>query len=581
MSSKKTSFPISSRMQKELQGVGSGLALDKLNEAPELSTQYQDRFIYNTFHGESKNPNSIGMVEMIIAGAAGTIVEDMYITKEIEIVDPNTPTKNTASCLQMKDICTLDPSKAYIVGKLISSEVLHGSTKTIEGPWIVGRSLHSQASEVHKNCKKALGYGRNMLDAEGFVKSGNLQPDYFDYVNTCMHKLKYPQHHVEDEKGELTGTGKPDGWMFFGYIFFVLFSPRVEKGLDNSKVSSCFSRGDENLKGEKGAHGRAAAKRKQKLAKDSARTSANAEASSLGGGRGMDMKLQLGSAMLCAQIGHNKNEKMRMRAETVGGILVCAQKEKQDSIEMLKMFDQHSEEWDDAMIDLKKAQLQIRNLMDQLSHIAALNDDGNPDRKRSADEEVTEEFVESLRPTKCPAAIPPLHQPSQPSQASHVIQGQFSQMVDLQALEDLKEAAVEDLEEAAADIRSSSASFNSKFTDQESVHNSEPEPLSLSTVPFPTPGRTATQIATPALSAIATTTAGPSTADETNTSFPYCGAGKYCMMPNKRLDAGCYDWNKQPKHRCMKCLRLLHSGICGTGEGLQITCLLCNAKHHK
>ena len=234
----------------------------------------------------------------------------MYCAKEIEVVDPTTSTKSSASYLQMKDICTLDPSKAYIVGKLITKEVLHGSTKKTGGPWAVGRSLHSQGSEVHKNCKKALGYGRQFLDADGFVKSGNLQPDYFHYVNTAMHKLKFPEQHNMDDHGELIGPGKPDGWMFSGCIYFVLYSPWVERELDNSKVAACFSRGgDENLEGKNGTHGREALNKKLKLTKDAARTSKIAEATSLGGGRGMDMKLQLGSAMLCAQLGQIKNKK--------------------------------------------------------------------------------------------------------------------------------------------------------------------------------------------------------------------------------------------------------------------------------
>jgi hypothetical protein len=37
----------------------------------------------------------------------------------------------------------------------------------------------------------------------------------------------------------------------------------------------------------------------------------------------------------------------------------------------------------------------------------------------------------------------------------------------------------------------------------------------------------------------AMTTSGPSIADESNTSFIYCGAGKHCPMVHKRLDAGC------------------------------------------
>jgi hypothetical protein len=110
-------------------------------------------------------------------------------------------------------------------------EMLHDSMKTIGVPWIVGNSLHAQGSKVYKNknCKKALGYGRKLLDADGFIKAGNLQANYFHYVNTCMqHELKHPQHHGQDENGVLTGLGKPDKCMFVGYIclFFILQESR-------------------------------------------------------------------------------------------------------------------------------------------------------------------------------------------------------------------------------------------------------------------------------------------------------------------------------------------------------------------
>ena len=45
-----------------------------------------------------------------------------------------------------------------------------------------------------------------------------------------------------------TGSGKHGGWMFHGYIFFVLYdSPRVEKEVSIEIVSGCFSGGDETL----------------------------------------------------------------------------------------------------------------------------------------------------------------------------------------------------------------------------------------------------------------------------------------------------------------------------------------------
>jgi hypothetical protein len=70
---------------------------------------------------------------MIFSGTG--IVKYMYFCKEMEVVDPtSTSTKSTASYLQMKDICTLDPGTAYIVGRLITKEVLYGHAKKIEGP---------------------------------------------------------------------------------------------------------------------------------------------------------------------------------------------------------------------------------------------------------------------------------------------------------------------------------------------------------------------------------------------------------------------------------------------------------------
>jgi hypothetical protein len=252
MTSKNATFLISSKMQKEIQCVGTGIAMDKMLAEGEISVKLQEDFMFNTFHGKRNYPNSIGLVETILSGAG--IVEDMYFSKEVDITDPNTSTESTASYLQMNDICTLDPGTAYIVGKLITKDVLHGSTKKVGGPWSMGRALLTQSKEVHKNCKKALGYGTKFLDADGFVKSGNHQPDYFRFVNNEMHKLKHPEMHEENELGQMIGHGKPDGWMFNGYIYFVLYSPRVEKDLDNSNVSACFSTGDENLTGEKGSH---------------------------------------------------------------------------------------------------------------------------------------------------------------------------------------------------------------------------------------------------------------------------------------------------------------------------------------
>jgi hypothetical protein len=55
------------------------------------------------------------------------------------------------------------------------------------------------------------------------LKWGNLQPDYFCYVTTCMHELKYPEHNkMVDEHGEWIA-----GWLvdvFWLHLFCSLFA---------------------------------------------------------------------------------------------------------------------------------------------------------------------------------------------------------------------------------------------------------------------------------------------------------------------------------------------------------------------
>jgi myosin heavy subunit len=103
----------------------------------------------------------------------------------------------------------------------------------------------------------------------------------------------------------------------------------------------------------------------------------------------------------------------------VQGLLNCAQQEKQGCIELLKIFDKNTEEWDEAREDFKKAKSEVRKFMDQLAGLATLNNG-----KRTADEEITDE-------------VATLHQPIQETVTQ---EGRLSQMVDFQELENLKAA---------------------------------------------------------------------------------------------------------------------------------------------
>ena len=210
-------------------------------------------------------------------------------------------------------------------------------------------------------------------------------------------------------------------------------------------------------------------------------------------------------------------------------------------IEILKIFDKETKEWKEAMEDLRKALSQVRELMAKISKISALHGE-DAGRKQSAEEEITEDFVESLR--KRPV-LATLNQPSQLSQAT----SQILQMVDLQALDDLRGDAV------ASKSNGGSESMNSDMegpgSENESTEgNDDVAPDYI-------------------VSTIATATPGASIDDsgEENDGFPYCGAGKHRRMLNKRLNARCYGWNEeQPKHMCKTCRHLLHGVLCGSWE---------------
>jgi hypothetical protein len=130
-------------------------------------------------------------------------------------------------------------------------------------------------------------------------------------------------------------------------------------------------------------------------------------------------------------------------------------------------------------------------------------------------------------------------------------------MVDFQELENLKAAHELQNLKAAHDAASEVSSTHKK----PSSVASSPSSAASTVVPM----STLTQAAT----------SGPSAADATNSSFPYCGAGKHCPMPHFAFDEGCYDCHGNPKHRCAECKRVLHGGLCGSGEGTEFTCFIC------
>ena len=166
----------------------------------------------NVFHGESEKRNSAGLVEMIVLGTGGTCFSEGTDCPSKDANQRHSNLSSEEECLS----CTLNLEKALIVGWLVTAEMLRSSTKTVGAPWITGRTLLSQGTEVHWSCKKALGHGRKCLDPDGFCKSGNLWTGCClnKNANTRAHELQHLLLRAKDNKKEFVGPGKPDGWMF-------------------------------------------------------------------------------------------------------------------------------------------------------------------------------------------------------------------------------------------------------------------------------------------------------------------------------------------------------------------------------
>lgn len=90
-------------------------------------------------------------------------------------------------------------------------------------------NLLLSAKTVMKNCKIAHSHGRKFLDAEGKFRSGCNLNDYLVFVLDAMYveELKCLARNTESatERDEILTQERKPGWVFTGYMAFVMFGP--------------------------------------------------------------------------------------------------------------------------------------------------------------------------------------------------------------------------------------------------------------------------------------------------------------------------------------------------------------------
>lgn len=92
------------------------------------------------------------------------------------------------------------------------------------------RSITTYAETALRNCKNAAAFGKQFMDPNGSLPSGWSRENYFDRVLDLMytkitHEPKAKKALNADARVEILSKKRPDGWVFNGFMAFVLFGP--------------------------------------------------------------------------------------------------------------------------------------------------------------------------------------------------------------------------------------------------------------------------------------------------------------------------------------------------------------------
>lgn len=121
-----------------------------------------------------------------------------------------------------------DEEEGYNEKNVITVQMLR--RKTLKSSEPLSRSnIRSNAVKALKFCKLAMTAGKKYLDSNGNLPSGFNRQDYFDKVLDEMYKqhLNTKAEEIADgkEREKLRSQTRKPGWVFDGFMAFVMFGP--------------------------------------------------------------------------------------------------------------------------------------------------------------------------------------------------------------------------------------------------------------------------------------------------------------------------------------------------------------------
>jgi hypothetical protein len=175
---------VSSAFQKEVQNLILLPGFDEVYKSKVMSDEDKKTLLYTKYHGDPKDREYVSLVDQFLSGTGP--YRSLFDLEEMNNNEHGNDGRPGAARLVLKDCLTQDPSSKYVVGTHITREVLVSKslgTKTA----FHKRTMWNRGLYIVKEAKKATAYGKDMMTAQGALKSGMQVEDFDKHVLQKMY----------------------------------------------------------------------------------------------------------------------------------------------------------------------------------------------------------------------------------------------------------------------------------------------------------------------------------------------------------------------------------------------------------
>lgn len=279
---------------KEMQRAAALAAYELVCDKKGMNAKAQKDQMFKDYHGIG-GPNKMGLLEQMLTGS--NQFSGLYDRTDLVNNDDSNRDRTEPMNLVLKPSMHREFENTHMVDGTITRKLLQRATLNKPG-LIAGRTLYTQAKDAERNGKKAYACAEKWFQANGNNPSGTRLEDYHqDLLDGMYADLEGIEGTDSDDDSETVSvsddteeettvsnakTGeRPAGWMWHGYMAFMLFGPHVEK----TYQSNLFNTKDPIVpEGGKKENGRASQRARQKQSEDMER------AASMGSTRGSPFK---------------------------------------------------------------------------------------------------------------------------------------------------------------------------------------------------------------------------------------------------------------------------------------------------